>query len=117
MWETAERAGIKTANLMWAGPPITSSGTSSTYFIPFRDKVPLQEKLDQILQWIDMDIDERPQLILGTCLTCFLSIEHAVVVQAMHCCSFRPCLIHTLFCVTDSVVPVQHHWIHYMTSL
>ncbi|KIM54455.1 hypothetical protein SCLCIDRAFT_31067 [Scleroderma citrinum Foug A] len=65
MWETAERASIKTANLMWAGPPITSSGTSPTYFVPFRDKVPLQEKLDQILQWIDMDINERPQLILA----------------------------------------------------
>ncbi|KAL4081232.1 alkaline-phosphatase-like protein [Scleroderma citrinum] len=65
MWETAERAGVKTANLMWPGPPITSSGTSPTYSIPWRDKVPLQEKLDQILQWIDMDIADRPELIMA----------------------------------------------------
>lgn len=30
-----------------------------------QDKVPLQEKLDQILAWVDLPIDERPQLIMG----------------------------------------------------
>lgn len=48
------------------GPATTLSGASPTYFIPWRDKVPLQEKLDQILEWIDMpDIDKRPELILS----------------------------------------------------
>ncbi|KAF8843353.1 Phosphodiest-domain-containing protein [Paxillus ammoniavirescens] len=64
MWETAERAGLITANLM-PGPPTTLSGVSPTYFVPWRDRVPLQEKLDQILEWIDIeDVDERPELIL-----------------------------------------------------
>jgi hypothetical protein len=51
MWETAEKAGVITANLMWyvvrrlpmktaqetfrPGPPKTTSGTSSTYFVPW----------------------------------------------------------------------------------
>ncbi|KIY45676.1 nucleotide pyrophosphatase [Fistulina hepatica ATCC 64428] len=65
MWETAERAGVITANLMWPGPPKTVSGASSTYFIPWRDKVPLQEKLQQIMSWIDLPIEDRPQLILA----------------------------------------------------
>jgi hypothetical protein len=91
MWETAERAGLITANLMWCvlylnsslalklqelipvlltvnrpGPPTTLSGVSPTYFVPWRDRVPLQEKLDQILEWIDIeDVDERPELILS----------------------------------------------------
>ena len=30
-----------------------------------QDKVPLQEKLDQILEWIDLPLEERPQLIMG----------------------------------------------------
>ncbi|KIK90554.1 hypothetical protein PAXRUDRAFT_831614 [Paxillus rubicundulus Ve08.2h10] len=65
MWETAERAGLITANLMWPGPPTTLSGVSPTYFVPWRDRVPLQEKLDQILEWIDIeDVDARPELIL-----------------------------------------------------
>lgn len=30
-----------------------------------QDKVPLKEKLDQITAWIDLPIEERPQLIMG----------------------------------------------------
>ena len=48
------------------GPPVTRSGGSPTYFVPWRDKVPLQEKLDQILEWVDIgDIEKRPELILS----------------------------------------------------
>ncbi|CAL1712403.1 unnamed protein product [Somion occarium] len=65
MWETAERSGLITANLMWPGPPTTSSGTSPTYFIPWRDRVPLKEKHDQIMAWIDLPLEERPQLIMA----------------------------------------------------
>ncbi|KAI6009012.1 alkaline-phosphatase-like protein [Pisolithus microcarpus] len=65
MWETAEQAGLKTANLMWPGPPVTSSGFSPTYHVPWRDKVPLEEKLDQIFKWVDMDVEGRPELIVA----------------------------------------------------
>ncbi|KAG9315860.1 Phosphodiest-domain-containing protein [Chiua virens] len=65
IWETAGRAGVVTANQMWPGPPITLSGESPTYYVPFRDKTALQIKLDQILQWVDIDdIEKRPELIL-----------------------------------------------------
>lgn len=30
-----------------------------------QDRVPLGEKLDQILNWIDLPLEQRPQLILG----------------------------------------------------
>ncbi|KAF8964435.1 Phosphodiest-domain-containing protein [Flammula alnicola] len=65
MWETAEKAGVITANLMWPGPWQTSSGAEPTYFVPWKNKVPLREKLEQILHWIDLPFDERPQLIMA----------------------------------------------------
>ncbi|KAI6016235.1 nucleotide pyrophosphatase [Pisolithus marmoratus] len=65
MWETAERAGLKTANLMWPGPPVTASGFSPTYHELWRDKVPLDEKLDQILKWVDKGVEGRPELIVA----------------------------------------------------
>ncbi|KAF8630839.1 hypothetical protein AX17_005198 [Amanita inopinata Kibby_2008] len=65
MWETAHKAGMVTANLMWPGPPETATGASSTYFVQWRDKVPLDAKLDQILQWIDLPLEQRPQLIMA----------------------------------------------------
>ncbi|TFK73655.1 Phosphodiest-domain-containing protein [Pluteus cervinus] len=65
MWETAEKAGVITANLMWPGPPQTTAGTGSTYFVPWKDKTPLGVKLDQIMDWIDLPLQERPQLIMA----------------------------------------------------
>ncbi|KAJ3504776.1 hypothetical protein NLJ89_g7763 [Agrocybe chaxingu] len=65
MWETAEKAGLVTANLMWPGPPKTLTEASPTYFVPWKDKVPLGEKLDQILHWIDLPLHTRPQLIMA----------------------------------------------------
>ncbi|KAF8906136.1 Phosphodiest-domain-containing protein [Mucidula mucida] len=65
MWETTGKAGVISANLMWPGPPKTSSGATPTYFVPWKDKVPLQEKLDQIMAWIDLPFEQRPQLIMG----------------------------------------------------
>ncbi|OJT08147.1 hypothetical protein TRAPUB_943 [Trametes pubescens] len=65
MWETAERAGVVTANLMWPGPPETRTGTSPTYFVPWKDKVSLGTKLDQILSWIDLPLEKRPQFIMA----------------------------------------------------
>ncbi|KAE9408893.1 Phosphodiest-domain-containing protein [Gymnopus androsaceus JB14] len=65
MWETANKAGIITANLMWPGPPKTKSGAAPTYFVPWKDKVPLSVKLDQLLQWIDLPFEERPQLLMA----------------------------------------------------
>ncbi|KAI0304302.1 Phosphodiest-domain-containing protein [Multifurca ochricompacta] len=65
MWETAGKAGLITANLMWPGPPQMSSGATPTYFVPWANKVSLNTKLAQILKWIDLPLDERPQLILA----------------------------------------------------
>ncbi|PFH53376.1 hypothetical protein AMATHDRAFT_138050 [Amanita thiersii Skay4041] len=65
MWETAQKAGLMTANLMWPGPPKTTNGISSAYFVPWKDKVALDIKLDQILQWIDLPLEQRPQLIMA----------------------------------------------------
>jgi hypothetical protein len=72
------------------GPPKTSTGVSSTFFVPWKvsqisrgrqhflssnqDKVPLEEKLEQILTWIDLPLEKRPQLILGTYSSLFNDI-------------------------------------------
>ncbi|KAI0247612.1 Phosphodiest-domain-containing protein [Lactifluus subvellereus] len=65
MWETAARAGLVTANLMWPGPPQTLSGATPTYFVPWADKVSLDVKLAQIMEWIDLPLGKRPELILA----------------------------------------------------
>ncbi|KAF8895602.1 Phosphodiest-domain-containing protein [Infundibulicybe gibba] len=56
IWETASKAGMVTANLMWPGPPRTSTGAASTYFVPWKNKVPLGEKLEQIINCLDIPL-------------------------------------------------------------
>ncbi|KAF9503081.1 hypothetical protein BS47DRAFT_1310273 [Hydnum rufescens UP504] len=65
IWETVSKAGLISANLMWPGPIKTRNGISPTYFVPWKDHVPLQEKHDKIMEWIDLPFDLRPQLILA----------------------------------------------------
>ena len=76
---------------MWLGPRKTTGGVSPTYWLPWRvrialvlldgfpsrltlspfslpsiqNHVPMKEKHDQIMEWLDMPFEERPQLILG----------------------------------------------------
>ncbi|KAJ3555374.1 hypothetical protein NP233_g12225 [Leucocoprinus birnbaumii] len=65
MWETAKRAGLRTANLMWPGPNETMTGISTDYTQPWSPGFTLNEKLDQLIRWIDLPFSERPQLILA----------------------------------------------------
>ena len=99
MWETAERAGLITANLMWSvstyfcfcdyqigpsgqvlpkpypglrihisclGQCVTEFSTSERLSWKLgQNEVSLDTKLAQILEWIDLPLGERPQLILG----------------------------------------------------
>lgn len=63
MWETASKAGLNTAVMMWPGPPTTSTGVSPTYFIPFDDDTKMFQKVRQIVEWLELPLEERPSLI------------------------------------------------------
>ncbi|KAG8867408.1 hypothetical protein FRC20_005847 [Serendipita sp. 405] len=63
MWETAAKAGLNTAVMMWPGPPTTSRGVSPTYFIEFNDDTKLFEKVSRIIEWLEMPQQQRPRLI------------------------------------------------------
>lgn len=41
------------------------SGVYQQFLSSTQDRVPLDEKLDQILTWIDLPLERRPQLLLG----------------------------------------------------
>lgn len=47
-------------------------GTASTFMLQAlsslfcsKDKVPMKEKHDQIMSWIDLPLEKRPQFIMG----------------------------------------------------
>lgn len=66
IWVTAERQGKRTAIYYWLGSEGAWHGVSASYNkLPFNASVGEQAKVDQIIQWIDLPLEKRPQLIMS----------------------------------------------------
>jgi hypothetical protein len=65
IWEQLEKLDMKSANLMWPGPPITRDNISSTYFQKYERGWKLDDRLDRIASWLDLNDDDRPRFICG----------------------------------------------------
>ncbi|PWN31772.1 Phosphodiest-domain-containing protein [Meira miltonrushii] len=63
LWEYLVNKGLQTANLMWPGPPITHNNITSTYFQKYEKDWSVERRHDQIMQWLDLDTEKRPQFI------------------------------------------------------
>lgn len=62
IWVTAEKAGIKTATMFWPGSEAEIRGVRPTYWLPFNQAMPGDQRVDQVLSWMDLPADQRPQL-------------------------------------------------------
>jgi len=64
IWVTAENAGITTATFYWVGSEAPVKGVQPTYWRKFDAEVPEGDRVDQVLDWLDLPPDKRPQLIM-----------------------------------------------------
>ena len=66
VWSILERKGLKTATFFWVGSESDWNGTKITYpKAPFDGKISEKTKTDQILEWIDLEAEKRPRLIMS----------------------------------------------------
>ncbi len=66
IWVLAEQHSITTAVFFWVGSETDWHGIGASYRkAPFDPNITEEEKIDQILQWLDMDDDQRPRLIMS----------------------------------------------------
>ena len=64
IWSLVGRAGILSASFYWVGSEgAWPGGGGPRYWRPFSSKTPEDEKVDQILAWLDLPEAERPRLI------------------------------------------------------
>lgn len=63
IWVTAERAGIRTATMFWPGSEAAIRGVRPTHWRPFDKKVTYDERVDQVLAWLDAPPESRPRFI------------------------------------------------------
>ncbi|KAH7884302.1 Phosphodiest-domain-containing protein [Phlebopus sp. FC_14] len=101
IWETVQRAGLPAASIMWPGPQTTSSGISPTYYVPFKMTYTPEDRITQVLDWIDLPIEERPRLIL---------VYEPLLDQAGHVAGPESELVNkTLPIVSDFAHALVHH--------
>lgn len=63
IWITAEKQGQKTAPLFWPGSEAEIAGARPTYWKPYDGKMTNEARVDAILSWLDLPVNERPTVL------------------------------------------------------
>lgn len=63
IWVTAEKQGLHTATMFWPGSEADTHGYRPDYFMPWDGKLSADQRIDQIMAWLDLPADKRPQFI------------------------------------------------------
>lgn len=54
---------VPSSIIAWPGPPVTSGGDRPSFFQKYEPQWKLKDRYNQISDWLDLEIEKRPQLI------------------------------------------------------
>ena len=63
IWVTAERQGVKAATYYWVGSEADIQGVRPSTWMPYDSRVPNDERVDTVLEWLARPAEERPRLV------------------------------------------------------
>lgn len=63
LWVTAEKQGIRSATYFWPGSEAPIQGIRPSYWKRYDGSVRGNDRVDQVLDWLDLPEDERPAFI------------------------------------------------------
>jgi predicted AlkP superfamily pyrophosphatase or phosphodiesterase len=63
MWVTAQRAGQQAAAMFWPGSESPIGGIYPRYWKAYDQSYPANDRIDQVLSWLDLPAAERPTFI------------------------------------------------------
>ncbi len=63
IWVTAERQGTHSATLFWPGSEAEIAGYRPHHWLEYTTKMPGEERVDQVLDWLDRPPDVRPRFL------------------------------------------------------
>jgi len=73
LWVLAEEQGMRAASFFWPGSEAEIHGKRPSYYLAYDDKVPDEERVDQIIAWLRLPPEQRPHF-----LTLYYSnVDHA----------------------------------------
>jgi predicted AlkP superfamily pyrophosphatase or phosphodiesterase len=73
LWETADRYGLLTATMFWPGSEADIHGRHPDYWKPYDGTIKPDERVDQVLAWLDLPPDRRPSFLT----LYFDAVDHA----------------------------------------
>jgi len=63
LWNTADANGMRTATMFWPGSEADIQGRHPDYWKPFNAKVTPNQRVDQLLAWLDLPPGKRPTFL------------------------------------------------------
>lgn len=64
IWITAEKQGVKAATYYWVGSELPAEGKHATYWKPYKQKVPFEDRTDTVIHWLSLPVEQRPRLVM-----------------------------------------------------
>lgn len=62
-WLTAEKQGVKAATYYWVGSEAPIGGQYPSFWKKYDQKVPFADRIDTVIHWLNLPIEQRPRLI------------------------------------------------------
>jgi len=63
LWGLAEKQGVLSASMMWVGSASDAGGTRPTYYYHYHEKFSPEEKVDKVIDWLQLPENRRPHFI------------------------------------------------------
>uniref|UniRef100_UPI0037E9256C venom phosphodiesterase 1 n=1 Tax=Semicossyphus pulcher TaxID=241346 RepID=UPI0037E9256C len=60
IWHTAKYQGLKSGTFFWPGSDVKINGSFPNIYRPYDGKVPFEERVFNVLKWLQLPDDERP---------------------------------------------------------
>lgn len=73
IWETADAHGLRTATMFWPGSEADIHGRHPDYWQPYDGHVTAEQRVDQVLAWLDLPTAQRPRFLT----LYFDAVDHA----------------------------------------
>ena len=73
LWVLAEKQGMRAASFFWPGSEAEIQGKRPSYYLAFDDKLPDDERIEQILAWLRLPPGQRPHFIT----LYYANVDHA----------------------------------------
>lgn len=64
IWNTAKKAGLKTASYFWVGSEAKINGMQPDIWKKYNSRVTFEQRIDSVISWLKLPKKERPRLVM-----------------------------------------------------